>query len=257
MKCVDLSLPLENDDAWSPWWARNRVTYQGHKFGAFVIRFLCGAKKQHLKTGLGWANENIALSTHGTTHMDAPWHYGPECEGRPAKTIDQIPLEWCYGRGVVLDIRHVDTNSSATLDDVQSAMTSIGHTLSPGEIVLIRTDNDQKWGQRDYFSSGPGVSAEATRWLIDQGIKVMGIDAWGWDAPLAVQAENARASNRSDVFRAAHYVGVEKEYCHMERLANLDQLPSTGVTVCAFPLKVKGGSAGPTRAVAMIDEVSS
>ena len=91
----------------------------------------------------------------------------------------------------------------------------------------------------------------------EQVIKVMGIDAWGWDAPLAVQAENARASNRSDVFRAAHYVGVEKEYCHMERLANLDQLPSTGVTVCAFPLKVKGGSADPTRAVAMIDEVSS
>jgi kynurenine formamidase len=85
----------------------------------------------------------------------------------------------------------------------------------------------------------------------------MGIDAWGWDAPLAVQAENARASNRSDIFQAAHYLGVEKEYCHMERLANLDQLPSTGFTVCAFPLKVKGGSAGPTRAVAMIDEVSS
>lgn len=85
----------------------------------------------------------------------------------------------------------------------------------------------------------------------------MAIDAWGWDAPLAVQAENARASNRSDVYRAAHYLGVEKEYCHMEHLANLDQLLSTGVTVCAFPLKVKGGSAGPTRAVAMIDEVSS
>lgn len=257
MKYVDLSLPLENDDAWSPWWARNRVTYQGHRFGAFVIRFLFGAKKQHLKTGLGWANENIALSTHGTTHMDAPWHYGPECEGRPAKTIDQVPLEWCHGPGVVLDIRHVDGNSAATLDDIRSALDPINHSLSPGEIVLIRTGNDQKWGSRDYYSSGPGVSAEATSWLIDQGIKVMGIDAWGWDAPLATQAENARGSNRSDVFWAAHYIGVEKEYCHMERLANLDQLPSTGFTVCAFPLKVKGGSAGPARVVAMIDEASS
>ena len=85
----------------------------------------------------------------------------------------------------------------------------------------------------------------------------MGIDAWGWDTPLAVQAENVRASNRSDVFRAVHYLGVEKEYCPMERLANLDQLPPTGFTVCAFPLKFKGGSAGPTRAVAMINEVSS
>jgi len=187
-----------------------------------VIRFLFGAKKQHLQTGLGWANENIALSPHGTTHMDAPWHYGPECEGRPAKTIDQIPLEWCHGWGVILDIRHVDTNSLATLDDVQSAMTNIGHTIYPGEIVLIRMDNDQKWGQRGYFSSGPGVSVEATRWLIDQGIKIMGIDAWGWDASLVVQAKNVRASNRSDVFWAVHYLGVEKECCCMERLANLD-----------------------------------
>lgn len=254
MKYVDLSLPLENDDAWSPWWARNRVTYQGHRFGALVIRFLFGVRKRHLKTGLGWANENIALSTHGTTHMDAPWHYGPECAGEPSKTIDQIPLEWCHGPGVVLDIRHIDRNEAATVEDIQSALNDIDHALSPGEIVLMRTDNDQKWRTREYYSSGPGVSAAATRWLIDQGIKVMGIDAWGWDAPLAAQAQVARQQNRADAFWAAHYVGTEQEYCHMERLANLEQLPPTGFTVCAFPLKVKGGSAGPARVVAMIDE---
>lgn len=254
MKYVDLSLPLENDKAWSPWWARNRVTYQGHRFGACVIRFLFGVRKKHLKTELGWANENIALSTHGTTHMDAPWHYGPLCEGRPARTIDQVPLEWCHGAGVVLDIQHLDADSAATLKDIQLALSNIDHVLSPGEIILMRTGNDRMWGSRDYYFSGPGISAEATRWLIDQGIRVMGIDAWGWDAPLAGQAKVAREQNRSDVFWAAHYVGVEKEYCHMERLANLEQLPPTGFTVCAFPLKVKGGSAGPARVVAIIDE---
>lgn len=257
MKYVDLSLPLENDKAWAPWWARNRVKYQGHRFGAFVIRLLFGPKKKHLKTGLGWANEEISLSTHGTTHMDAPWHYGPECNGELAKTIDQIPLEWCHGPGVVLDIRHVESDSAATLDDITSALKTIDHVLTPGEIVLIRTDNDQKWGSREYYSSGPGVSAEATSWLIDQGIKVMGIDAWGWDAPLVSQARVVKDTNRSDVFWAAHYVGVTREYCHMERLANLGQLPSKGFTLCAFPLKVKDGSAGPARVVAMIDEESA
>ena len=115
----------------------------------------------------------------------------------------------------------------------------------------------RKWGQRDYFSSGPGVNAEAT-----PGSSFRGSRSWAsmpgagmlhW--PYRQRTHELRTV--SDVFRAAHYVGVEKEYCHMERLANLDQLPSTGVTVCAFPLKVKGGSADPTRAVAMIDEVSS
>lgn len=254
MKYVDLSLPLENDRAWAPWWARNRVKYQGHRFGAFVIRLLFGAKRRHLKNGLGWANDEISLSTHGTTHMDAPWHFGPECAGRQARTIDEIPLEWCHGPGVVLDISHLNADSAATLEDVQAALAKINHKLSAGEIVLIRTGNDSKWGHRDYYSAGPGVSAEATRWLIDQGIRVMGIDAWGWDAPLHVQAKMARETDRDDIFWAAHYVGVEHEYCHMERLANLDQLPSTGFTVCAFPLKVKGGSAGPARVVAMIEQ---
>jgi kynurenine formamidase len=56
------------------------------------------------------------------------------------------------------------------------------------------------------------------------------------------------------VFWAAHYVGIDKEYCHIERLTNLDQLPPTGFTICAFPLKVKGGSAGPARVVALIHD---
>jgi kynurenine formamidase len=96
------------------------------------------------------------------------------------------------------------------------------------------------------------VSSAATQWLLDQGVRVTGIDAWGWDAPLAVQARRAKQTGRRDLFWEAHYVGVEKEYCHMERLANLDQLPSKGFTLCAFPLKVKGGSAGPARVVALV-----
>ena len=192
MNFIDLSLPLENDKTWAPWWARNRVKYQGHRFGSFVIRLLFGVGRKLLPRGLGWANENISLSTHGTTHLDAPWHYSPDCAGRPAKTIDQVPLDWCYGPGVVLDISHVPDDAAASVHDLKAALAVTGHELQPGNIVLIRTGNDLLWGQRDYYFTGPGVSAEATRWLIDQGIKVMGIDAWGWDAPLPVQAAAAR-----------------------------------------------------------------
>ena len=62
MQFIDLSLPLENDRAWAPWWARNRVKYQDHEFGRRIIRFLLGIKKKHLATGTGWANEqNVTL----------------------------------------------------------------------------------------------------------------------------------------------------------------------------------------------------
>jgi kynurenine formamidase len=254
MRFIDLSLPLEDDKAWSPWWARTRLKHQSHRFGQFIVRLLLGVKKQHLATGTGWANDLIKVSTHGTTHVDAPWHYSPTCGGKKARTIDEMPLDWFYGPGVMLDISHLDRTAAATVDDVQAALAKIGHTLQPGEIVLLRTGNDRSWGQRAYYGLGPGISPEATRWLIEQGIRVMGIDAWGWDRPLRVQAAEAKASGRSDIFWAAHYVGAELEYCHMERLANLDQLPPHGFTVCAFPLKVKGGSAGPARVVALLDE---
>lgn len=98
------------------------------------------------------------------------------------------------------------------------------------------------------------MSAEATHWLIDQGIKIMGIDSWGWDIPLPTQAKLAKHSGRSDIFWAAHYVGVDKEYYQIERLTGLAQLPPIGFRVCCFPLKVKGGSAGPARVVALLED---
>jgi kynurenine formamidase len=69
-----------------------------------------------------------------------------------------------------------------------------------------------------------------------------------------MQAREAKRAGRSDVFWAAHYVGIDHEYCQIERLANLDALPSAGFTVSAFPLKVVGGSAGPARVVGIVDE---
>lgn len=254
MRFVDLSAPLDNDSDWAPWWARNHVKRQNHRIGRWAMWLLFGVKKSHLRTGLGWANDEIKLSTHGTTHVDAPWHYAPTAEGGKARTIDELPLDWFYGPGVVADVSHLEPNAAATVNDLDNALSQAHHTIQNGDIVLVRTGNDRLFGSRDYFSTGPGVSPEATRWLIDQGVRLMGIDAWGWDAPLAYQAREAKRTGRQDLFWASHYVGVDKEYCQIERLANLDRLPLTGFGVCAFPLKVKGGSAGPARVVAMVGQ---
>lgn len=253
MRVVDLSVALAPDQHWAPRWARNHVKHQDHKFGRFAIWWTTRLGRRYLRTGLGWANDVIKLSTHGTTHLDAPWHYAPTSEGREAKTIDQIPLEWCYGDGVVLDMRHKGHADEIDVADVQTALAEIPYTLKPRDIVLVRTDGDRLLGSREYFTRGPGVTAAATRWLLDQGVKVTGIDAWGWDGPLEVQAQRAKASGRDDVFWAAHYVGVDKEYCHLERLANLGALPSADFKVCCFPLKVERGSAGPARVVAFVE----
>ncbi|MFQ4146108.1 cyclase family protein [Chlorogloeopsis sp. ULAP02] len=253
MRIIDLSDTLQNDKSWAPWWASNSVTYQDHKFGRFAIWLLFGITPKYLRNKLGWANDVIKLSTHGTTHMDAPWHYAPTSGGKPAKTIDQVPLEWCYGDGVVLDMRHKEDGSAITVEDVKLALEKIDYQLKPFDIVLIQIGNDRRLGTPEYFTHGCGVSAEATHWLIDQDIKVMGIDSWGWDVPLPVQAKQAKATGRKDVFWAAHFVGIDKEYCQLERLVNLEQLPPHSFKVAAFPLKVKNGSAGPARVVAIIE----
>jgi kynurenine formamidase len=250
MKIIDLSVPLENDKSWAPWWARNRVTYQDHHLGAKVIRLLFGLPARLLPNKQGWANETLKLSTHGTTHMDAPWHYAPTCNGQPAKTIDEIPLEWCFADAVKLDLTGFDDGYAITADDLEQTDVQI----DPGMIVVLHTGNDRYRGTPAYFTAGVGVSAEATHWLIDRGVRIMGIDGWGWDIPLPKQAKMAKNVNKSGVFWAAHFVGLEKEYCQLERLTNLDQLPTGGFKIACFPLKVTKGSAGPARVVAIFDQ---
>ena len=99
---------------------------------------------------------------------------------------------------------------------------------------------------------GPGVSAVATHWLFERGVRVMGIDAWGWDAPLYMQAQQAVERDEQGVFWAAHQADLP--YSQIERLVNLDQLPATGFKVACFPLRLVGGSAAPARVVAILND---
>jgi kynurenine formamidase len=139
-----------------------------------------------------------------------------------------------------------------TVADVQAELERIGYALKPLDIVLVRTDCDQFYDQPDYMFRGCGVTAEATHWLFAQGIRVMGIDAWGWDAPLNMQAQQALTRQETGIFWAAHQVDLP--YSQIERLVNLKALPPVGFKVACFPLKIKGGSAGPTRAVALLPD---
>lgn len=254
MRFVDLSVTLQTENAWAPKGLRVLVKNRPHKATLLLLRLMYGIAGRKTRTGLGWADDIIEMSSHGTTHVDAPWHYAPTSEGQPARTIDQLPLEWFYGDGVVLDLRHKRDGETISVRDVKEALQKIGYTIKPGDIVLIQTGSDKYVGTREYYTRGPGMGGEATRWILDQGVRVTGIDAWGWDVPLAVMAKRIRESGRYDLYWEGHLVGLDKEYCHIERLTNLDQLPPYGFKVACFPLKVKAGSAGPARVVAMVGE---
>jgi len=252
MRLIDLSAPIVPSPPETPEALRTELTYQDHAAGAAAIEALFGVPPRLLRDGEGWAVEEFTrLGTHNTTHVDAPWHYNSTIQGRRAQTIDELPLEWFFGPGVVLDFSAKADGDAVSAAEVEAELDRIGHTLGERDIVLVRTGRDELLEAPDYMIRGPGVTAEATRWLYDRGVRVMGIDAWGWDAPLNLQAERARERDEPGVFWAAHQCDLP--YCQIERLANLGALPPDGFEVACFPLKVVGGSAGPARVVAIVD----
>jgi kynurenine formamidase len=151
---------------------------------------------------------------------------------------------------VVLDFHERADEDAIEVADLKAALESAEHQLAELDIVLIRTGRDALYGEPDYPARGPGVSADATRWLYERGVRVMGIDAWGWDRPLHLQAQDAVAAGRPGIFWTAHQADLA--YSQIERLANLDKLPPTGFTVACFPLRLVGGSAAPARVVGII-----
>jgi len=201
----------------------------------------------------GWADDKIKnMGVHSSTHIDAPWHFGPTVGTQKAKTIDEIPLEWLYGEGIVLNMTHKNDFEEITIEDIKKDLNQSGAKINKGTIVLIRTDRDKLSGA-DFVHKGTGMSKEATEWLIGKGVKVMGIDQWGFDLPLKYLVEKAKKANDPDIFWQAHLVGQKFEYLHMEQLTNLKALPPSGFKVAVFPLKIKGGSAAPARVVAIFE----
>jgi kynurenine formamidase len=116
----------------------------------------------------------------------------------------------------------------------------------------VHSGRDAYADDLDYIARGPGMTAEATRWLFERGVRVMGIDAWGWDAPLHLQAEEAKRTGEAGVFWAAHQVDLP--YAQIERLCNLAELPLQGFQVACFPLRIERASAAPARVVAILPD---
>lgn len=250
LKIIDLSVTVESmPESITPC----EITYISHEEAAEKRASALGVPEDAVIDGKLLASEVLRIHSHIGTHLDAPWHFSPMSEGKRAKTIDEIPLEWCYGDGVVLDFTHKNKGEEITTQEVKEALVKIRYQLKPFDIVLIRTDVSKHFGKPDYNQMHPGMSRDATLWLIDQGIKVMGIDAWGWDRAFWAMARDHKRGAKD--FLPAHYLGRDREYCHLENLANLDQIPmSYGFKVMVLPIKIKGASAGWVRAVAMVGQ---
>jgi kynurenine formamidase len=254
-RIVDLSSPLDNETVYDYPFMRPRIEYQSNADTVpTLLEIFPGLRREDLPEGEAWAFEKIELSSHNGTHMDAPVHFqSKSIDGKRMMTIDEVPLDWFFRPGVRLDFRKMPDGHVVSAAEVEAELQRIGHELKPFDIVLVNTRASECVGTDAYLTAGCGMGREATLYLTSRGVRVTGIDAWGWDAPFSHMRQRWLESRDPSIIWEGHKAGREIPYCHMEKLANLEQLPGHGFTVACFPYKLKSGSAGWTRAVALFD----
>ena len=254
-RLIDLSVPLAHAASSEPMPASiHYITHDAE--GRDQMQAFFGVKPEDLvySEGQGWAIEHIEAITHTGTHVDAPYHYGAVSEGKPARKIDEVPLEWCFAPGVVLDVRHKAAGEFIEVSDLQAALAAIEYTIQPNDIVLLHTGADKRIDSADYFAQ-PGLGREGTLWLVEQGVKVIGIDAYTLDRPFANMVADFRRTGDGRYIWPAHFAGITREYCQIEKLANLDAIPRPhGFYVSCLPVKIAGASAGWCRAIAIVPD---
>ena len=199
--------------------------------------------------GYYYAANNFESAEHGGTHVDAPVHFA---QGK--WSVDQIPVQQMIGDAAVVDVSAV----AATQPDYQVAVADLeaweqAHGSMNGTIVLIRTDYSKRWPDAaKYLGTAergegavpklhfPGLHPDAAKWLVaNRTVKAVGIDTASLDY------------GQSTMFET-HRVLYERNIPGLENLSNLDRLPAHGATVIALPMKIKGGSGAPLRAIAVV-----
>jgi len=251
----DLSQRLSNQtSAFEP--NPHEIAYTTHEESAASERFEIPAAAW--PGGEAWALETVTLTTHSGTHVDAPYHYAARtAAGAPARTIDQLPFRWVMGEAFLLDMTEIDPRNGIVEGDVRAELERIGYQPKPDDIALIRTDISKRFGEAGYEQLHPGLRRDATTYLVERGVKLIGIDAWGIDRPMEIMAAEVREGDLSQLWES-HKYGAEHEYAQIEKLCNLDSIPRPhGFHVLALPILIEGASAAWARVVALVEVESA
>ena len=170
MKIIDLSLPIDEKAFEVHRVDIERISHKAgvKKFNRVImgktllgkIKYALGmriVRKEDLPDEEFLSLEIVHAPVHIGTHLDYSFHYGSKSEDRPAKTAEEIPLEWCYHDGVKIDLSRKKPNEVIKAEDIEGGLKQINYSLKPNDIVLLFTGADKFFGTPKYFSDYPGV----------------------------------------------------------------------------------------------------
>lgn len=188
----------------------------------------------------GYGVFGISMCDHVSTHVDAVFHFNKH---RPDLSIDTVPLEHLITPGVWIDVSFVPPRRHITLDAVRRALANAGAELRPGTTLLYYTGVGEHWSEPyTYLTQYPGLDAEASRWILDQGVVNVATDAASTDSPADPTYPNHRAHG-------------DRLVIHTEIVNNINRIPRhTGFYVMFLPLRFVGISGSPARALALWEE---
>ncbi len=186
------------------------------------------------KLGFPFCTNNLIINEHGPTHSDAVFEYDPNGE-----TIDQMPLEYFYGPAICLDLSHVSPDNYITEEEIKNALHKASLTIEKGDIVLLYTGHyNRYYGTDQWLERYTGLDYNGAKWLAEQGVVNIGIDAPAIDNP-------------KDPKYSGHQVCREYKLTNTENLCNLDQVAGKRFLYFGLPLKIRKGTGSPVRAVAI------
>lgn len=190
-------------------------------------------------SGFSFQTTGFLLNDNGPTHVDSFSHLDPAAG---AETIDQMPLELFYGPAVCIDVSDRPPRTDIEPVHLDAALERAGLDVRAGDILLLHTATwNRHQGTTAYLSEFPGLGAAGSQWLVDRGVKTFGVDSPTPDNPISTSYP-------------CHMMCREQHITHYENLANLDQVVGRRFVYAGFPLKLRGGHGGPTRAVALLDD---
>lgn len=213
--------------------------YPGHLKTVVWDHHLHEETVKNFEGGFSYRSKGLLMSDHGPTHVDALSHLDPR---ESAPSIDEMDLSLFYGDATCIDVSYKQPQSYISGADLEEAARKSGADVREGDVLLLYTATyDRYHGTAEYLSQYPGLDEAGSDWIVEKGIKAFGVDSPSPDCPISRTYP-------------CHMMCREHGIHHYENLANLGELVGKRFIFAGFPLRVRGGTGSPIRAVAVLEE---